>query len=263
MSQCRIIIVCFNRPDLIEPQYRTIEKFFKKPYEIHIFNNSNNAAIFNDIKSVSERLGLPHFPVPPGVITNRHDASVSCGESCQYALKTSGYNYNGPVLLLDSDVFFVKPFDPEEYLVDNEIVGVGQQKGHIFYYTNQMMLFDPTKMPNPHEMDMRCGYVEGILCDVGGHLHHYFSRYPAVRKGSSGQICPNQYRNEDTIRAISDNEVVRNYLRAEVSLNGGFSEIFGRNKEAIHMRAGSNWVGFDANMFNKRNENLFKMIQQL
>lgn len=259
---CLIIVVCFNRPDLIEPQYRTISKFFKKPYKLVIYNNADRTEHRNGIRDICERLGIEHNYVPSRVISNR-EASISCGQSCQYAISQSGFDHDGPVLLLDSDVFFVKEFNPHEYLVNNDIVGIGQQKEHVFYYTNQLFLFNPTTLPNVHDMDIRCGYIDGILCDVGGYIHHYFVKYPHVRKGGFGQVCSNQFRPEEIICRLSDNEYVRQYLRNEVQLNGGFCEIFGDHYEAIHMRAGSNWVGFTDDMVQKRNSNLFTMIDHI
>ena len=56
----------------------------------------------------------------PGDVYNR--TNIRHVNSVQYSLDTLGFNHDGIVMIIDSDMFLIKPFSVNDYVRDFDIV---------------------------------------------------------------------------------------------------------------------------------------------
>lgn len=260
MDKCLIIVVIFNTPEFILPQYQSINKFFKYPFDYLICNNCPDENQRGEIRQICESNGIRHEFVPPERV-QRGDASLGCATSCQYAMETFGISHNGYVLLLDCDMFFVSDFYPEKYLNIYEIFGIVQHREHIVYLTNQFLLINMGVLPDKQKINLMCGTVDNIKADVGGYLHYYLKDHPEIRFNCLS-YWPSMSYNVQNVEDKVPDRYLKEYLLRDIELSKGYSEVL-LDSCVIHYRSGTNWNGFSSDLVTQRKNNLFDLINNL
>lgn len=275
-----IISVVYNKPEFISYQYECLKKFIEVPFEYYIFDNADDSVNEQKFKEVCSYLNIKYFKVPQN-IHQINDASTRAGKSLDYSLRYV-YNtigYRGILMVNDSDMFLVKPYNPISRLGDYHIAGrsasgiySGNNDPHtstierITYYTNQVLIMNFEKIPNFNRITFLPGNIGGIGVDCGGLLHTYFKLNPDVTHFPLKDTHSNFY-SKDNIEQCQ--EEMKEYFKSELAIfdnnsktdtakNKAFSEIF--DDAFIHLRAGSNWVGHDIDILSKREDNLFTFL---
>lgn len=255
-----VIVVAFNMPDFIQPQFDLLNKYLLNDFDLFVYNNSNNELVSNRIKEVCDNIGINCISIPQ-YIFERNDPSYRAGKSLDYAINHNITTYNdySHMMLLDSDMFLVSDFDINEYLDNYDLMGIHQERGHVFYYTNQLVFANLSNLINfEKEVKFLPGVIDGQSTDCGGYLFNYINKYNIKHKG----ITDNKHSGEINHLNIEnvDNNFIE-YFKNEINILDGnsFAEYFGG--KFLHFRAGSNWIGFSSDITTKRNSILFKFLK--
>lgn len=119
-----LITHSYNRPDLIEIQTKTFRAFLNDDYEHVIFNDAPNESMKNQIEEACKKCGLRCFRIPQEL---HRDGRTAPGyrhiDGIQFSLQQLGYNHEGIVGIVDSDLFLLKPFSIEKYMQGYDIAG--------------------------------------------------------------------------------------------------------------------------------------------
>ncbi len=186
-----IITHSFNRPDFIEIQDKTFKKFLKDDYTFVVFNDAPQEEISDKIIKTCNRLNVPCIRIPQSIHDapylerwpgeDYHHPVVRCANVVQFSLDTLGFDYDGIVMIIDSDMFLIKEFCVQEFLNGFDIAGVLQSRQHIKYIWNGLVFFNMQTLPDKKTIDFNCGKIDGIGVDVGGHTYY------------SAPICQDQF----------------------------------------------------------------------
>lgn len=291
-----VIVVVYNRPDFILPQYDLVEKFLTDDFEYFVYDNSDNPQVTEQFKSICEENGINYFRISQENQAGS-DPSTRAGYSLNSALDHNIENYNLPCLVLDSDMFLLNTFCVDDALVENKIIGNLQKRGDIYYYNNQLLCLDLPNLPNfkGHNRFLP-GVVNGVTTDCGGWMYNYINDNRISHRGFShffsGMIYSDCYdKNLDLFelelsKVEVDNapphekyherisildDIIPSYLydyyRIEIDIlkrymgvGVNFSELF--SDCFLHFRAGSNWIGHCDDMVGLRNKNLHNLFQE-
>jgi hypothetical protein len=179
-----LITHSYNRPDFIELHVKTFKHFLKDEYEYVVFNDASNQGMKQQIEDTCKKLNIRHFRIPQE-IHHRPSPGHRHMDGIQYAFDQIGYDFDGIVALVDSDLFLLKPFSIEKYLEGYDIAGELQNRKNgkiiVNYLSPALAFMDMRKLPNKRTLSFEGGYVEGLACDVGAHTYYYFNNNPSVK----------------------------------------------------------------------------------
>lgn len=186
-KKVRIFSPVFNRPDFIDIQKRTFDTFLQDEYELIIFNDAPNQSMATQIELMCKKLNLECIRVPQELHLRRPQASAGHRhmDGIQFALEKIGYGYDGIVMLIDSDMFLIKPFSINNFLDGYDAAadkqGRSDGKTLVQYFSPLIVMMDMSKLPNKQNISFEGGRVEGLNCDVGGHTYYYLKNNPSVK----------------------------------------------------------------------------------
>jgi len=189
-----IFTFAYNRPDFIEIQYHTLQTFLEDDdYEFIIFNDAQNANMVTNIQNMCTKLGLRCIRIPQEIHSrpylqrwpgeNYNHPSVRNVNVVQYSLNTLGFDNDDIVVLLDSDIFLVKPLCIREYLAGYDLGGQQSSNGSVTYLWHGLAYLDMRTMPNRRTLNFNCGRVNNRPIDAGGHSYYY------IQNNSNAKIC--------------------------------------------------------------------------
>jgi len=182
----------YKRADFIELQYKTLKHFLHDPYEFVVFNDATNKKMEEEINQVCKKFNIrcvripqtihnkPYLKRMPG--ENYNHPCIRCANVVQYSLDQIGFQYNGIVAIIDSDMFLVKKFSIKEYLKGYDIAALPQERNNIIYFWNGIVFFNMKTLPNKTQFNFNCGTINGIGLDVGGYLYYYLKNNLHLRK---------------------------------------------------------------------------------
>jgi hypothetical protein len=195
-SKVLLITHSYNRPDFIEIQHKTFNKFLKDDYEFIVFNDAPQEWMKQDIENTCKKLGIVCIRTPQEIhstklyLPKRPEESGNhpckrCAHVVQYSLDTLGFAHNDLVAIIDSDMFLIKPFSIREYMRDAQLAGVPQGRTNgrfiVEYLWNGIVFFNMPTLPDKERINFNCGYVEGAPTDVGGNLYYYLKEHTALK----------------------------------------------------------------------------------
>lgn len=136
----------------------------------------------------------------------------------------------------------------------------------IFYYTNQFLQMDLSKLPVDTNFSFKPAEIDNVRVDCGGLLYKYLLKYPEIKHKAIKSICGTPNTVTEVEKIPNCNKFVLEFFRNERDIfkfenNSNFSEFF--QDAFIHLRAGSNWIGIDAEKQKLREENLYRLINLL
>lgn len=245
-TEAKILIIThsYNRPDFIEIQAQTFKNFLSDDYEFVVFNDAPKEAMCQQINDMCAKLDIPCMRIPQSIHTapylprEPHDdfqnPAVRCANVVQYSLDVLGFDHDGIVMIIDADMFLIKPFNIAEYLNDSQLAGVPQKREHIHYIWNGLVLFNMNTLPDKRSINFNCKKVEGVAVDVGGGVFHYFTAHPQLKFTSIGNEYINQWI-ELSARQKKHEAVQLLYHMQPNNIE------FLLNYTFLHYRSGTNW----------------------
>lgn len=244
-----IITHHYNRPDFIKIQYETFKKFLKDEYEFVVFNDSDrNKDMSKKIQETCRSLNIkcitisqslhdrPYQQRWPGETYN--DPSVRHTNGIKYSLDILGFDFNGVVMLIDSDMFLVKNFSVEEFMHDLDIAALPQRNKHVNYIWPGLVFMNMNTMPNKKTINFNCGRAEDVGLDTGGHTYYYLKNNPELRikylgnyYSGSNELDPAILKEQYKIDDYGIKLLLQQPHDVEFLIDGHF----------FHYRCGSNW----------------------
>lgn len=233
MSKVKIYTWADKAPEFLYKQYETIKKFVKdEDWEFIVFNNVPAPKLDRQIKikKICKELGVKCLDV-------RFRTLVSgAAQICAYGIHWAYHRFmrwpwekDTIHVILDSDMFFIKDFNFNEYLGNNDIAAIHQRRGDIEYLWNGFVIFRGAKLPDKNYFDYRLGNINGERTDVGGRLYFWMKRNPDLK------IKYMMHTNHlDVSKSVMLPESVRGDYKPEYCFQ--FIE-----HAILHYRAGSNW----------------------
>lgn len=122
-----IITHAHSRSDMIELQVKTFETFLENDYEYIVFNDAPNQLLEQQIRETCNRLGVRCVRVPQEMHTNNAPGARHI-DGLHYSLERVGFDRDGVVLIIDSDMFLIKPLNVKRFIGDNDLVAVKQSR---------------------------------------------------------------------------------------------------------------------------------------
>jgi len=182
-----IITHSYNRPEFIDMQHRTFQKFLQDDYEFVIFNDATTEEFHQAIQNTCQRLDLRCIDIPQEIHARPylprassaefHSPSVRCANVIQYSLDVLGYDHDDIVVLIDSDMFLIRDFSFINYLAGAPLAIIPQQRQHVYYLSNILVILNMPLLEDKRDLRFNCGAVEGVGVDVGGESYFYFKSH--------------------------------------------------------------------------------------
>lgn len=217
-GKTRILTFQYNRPDFVEYQYLGLSKFLKDDFELYVVNDAPNNALREAIQTVCNSYPIIHVDYSPDwhienilnkeiqdkITTPRsnrwfnyplingkvelsdvaNQCSVRHAHLINYVMDKFGYGHDDIVVILDGDVFPLKPFSFREILAGHSFTGVDREVQNGSTKVNfpwvACMILDPVKLPNFREMKFGFCLYDGILVDTGSQVLEYFEKFPQI-----------------------------------------------------------------------------------
>ena len=255
LAQAKVLVITHacNRPEFIPIQHKTLKKFLLADYEFVVFNDARDPHLRKAISKTCKDLGITHIKIPqeihdrpylyrmPGESYNH--ACVRCANVVQYSLDTLAFNHDDLVLVIDSDLFLVKPFDIREYMRDYDLAGLAQSRDpDVYYIWNGIFILNVPALPHIQELNFNCGIVKNSFVDVGGYTHYYLEKYASTLRikymGATRLSHLLTDCSEAELHAQGFNAQTIQFIK-----KGIHNTEFFENGTFFHYRGGTNWDG--------------------
>lgn len=204
-----IITHCYTRPDFIVVQKKLFEKFLSDNYEYVVFNDASTPEMASSIQEVCDQQNLlcirvpqeihklPYLPRLPKEPWN--GANVRHANCVQFSLDVLGFDHQGIVYIIDSDMFLIRPMSISDYMNDKDIAAFTKTAPHgVFCLCPALCLLNMKKLPEIKSINFNCGRVNGSIVDSGGWSHYYLAAHPELVVTSVSTLYSHQLFLADT-----------------------------------------------------------------
>ncbi|MCC8146949.1 MAG: hypothetical protein LIO93_11065 [Bacteroidales bacterium] len=226
------IYTLHNHPKFIRWQKLLFQKFVTEEYEYYVVNTADSDSMKESIRQECESNDVSCIDLP--FLNNQGTPSARNRIPLQWTWDNHIAKENSTCVIMDSDMFLLKPFNFSEYLGTYDIAGIIHKRAHIWYPWNGLSIF-AGELPEKDTLNFREGKIESVRVDVSGHLHVYLQKHPEIKVKpiyDGGFICS---KNEN-IHLLPE-EIKDKYE------DSFLSQIF--EQAFFHLRAGSNWNNSD------------------
>jgi len=189
-----LITHSYNRPDFIELQAKTFQKFLQDDYEFVVFNDAPTQKLAEQVEAACAKLGISCFRVPQSIHQQPYlpreadddwnSPSIRTANAVQYSFDTLAFQHDGMVAIIDSDMFLIRNFSIVEYASGYDLAAVAQWRGSdgvVKYLWNGIMFFNMQTLPNKRSLNFNCGRIMGNCTDTGGFTHYYLKQNPEAK----------------------------------------------------------------------------------
>lgn len=258
-----IITHAFNRPDFIEYQAKTFKKFLKDPYEFVVFNDANSGPISEQIREICKKMEIRCVEIPRIIQKGVLWASLRTANSIEYSLKHSGFDHDGIVFIIDSDMFLIKPLHIKEFLGDYDLYGERQSRDEIVYLWNGLLFMNMATLPNKRTMSFSPAPIKGKALDTGGHLHYYLTNNPSIKLKTYGDTHINLLpKDKKQLLALGFDAITSNFIINYDQADSHCMQ-FHADDHFLHYRGGGNWMHKEDDYHAKKSEYLFKYLDAI
>lgn len=254
----------YNRPDFVALQKKTLDAFCKDPHELIVFNDAPTDTACAEIEGMCKKLDVRCVRVPQSLHWTPKPGQRHI-DSIKFSFQKFGLDHKGIVVMLDADMFLIKPINVNEYMDGYDLIGGKQWREDrgklVTYIAPGLAFFNMTTLPNKHQINFRGDRVEGILCDVGGHMYYYLQNNPSLKYRLF--VAPSLERlskNADQLKSEGfDNLAIELILNTDVKY--GF-EFHGDNHFLHYYAGGSNWPDYSAKFLAEKDLALYAFVEK-
>lgn len=253
MSKVKIYTLANMTPDLLYKQYESMKKFIKdKDWEFIVLNNT---AVIRPtrrkaIKNICKELGVKCLDVRFRSFTS--GCSYITGWSLTWAFhRFFRWEKDTIHVIIDSDMFFVKDFNFNEYMEDYQICAVHQRREEYEYLWNGFVMMKGGELPDKNHFDFRLTTINGVRTDTGGKLYYWLKRNPDLKI----KYIPNTDHEDVKGSGLLPANIREEYMS---EYNFQFIEDF-----ILHSRGGSNWNRDTNEFLNAKREYLDKYLNEV
>lgn len=181
-TQAKVLIIThnYNRPDFIEMQSRSFNALLQDDYEYVVFNDASNKNMRDKINDACQKIGIRCIEIPQTIHSPHARPNDRHGNCVNYSLDVLGFDHNGIVLIIDSDMFLIRPLSIEQYMQQQDIISF--MKGttpNIDYLCPAFTLLNMKKLPEKHSLHFDTIKPNGVFsADSGGASYYYLKKHP-------------------------------------------------------------------------------------
>jgi hypothetical protein len=277
--KCLVFTTAFNRPDFIELQHNLFRKFLQDDYEFVVVSDANSNKMKMKIQTKCDELGIRCISVPQEIHQQPYLPRAALEEytransrhcnAAQWAWDNYFSKHEGPVMIIDSDMFLIRPFSIEKTLGNHHLAGVmwktndmitGQEYSYLWL---ALILFNNPILPERDTILFNCGWLgrpnTKVSMDSGGWTYFYLEKYRDLLRiheipwvQGHNFYCPYRYEPEgERATHLSSEEIAadlrsRGFSENEISLvleKPYTIELLGDN-HILHYRAGTNYENY-------------------
>lgn len=279
MKKLKIITVCYNTPELIEPQYRSFLKNIKDEFEYVVYDTTSThvstSDFTNSVIEICERLNIRRIPIHNETYMmvskegDRYfpdwDTSQRAGKGITFAIQDSIKEGADRILLVDIDVFAINEIKISDYY-EYDIVGIpsvriDRYNDNIFYFTNQIFLIDTTKIIDKYMIDFGPCMINETNLDCGGKLYYLFKAQPELKYKEFSNTLQTDTNNELlNYPDLSEFRIVDyEMINSHIPQVNDYIEIF--DYSLLHFRSGTNWINLGSNT--SRIDHLLRFLNKI
>ncbi len=259
----KVLIMTYvhSRPDFIELHVKTFKHFLKDDYEYVVFNDAPNAKMKSQIEQTCQIHKVRCFRVPNHK-PNRQDPGSRHMDGIKFSFEAVGFDHDHTLVMIDADMFLVRPFSIVNCLKDHDFVGIRQHRKAkdkmILYAAPSLAFMNMNTLPSKKSINFEGGYVEGAAVDVGGHMYYYFKQNPDVRLKLIDAVGVSSLSSDaDRLMALGYDQNTTDLILTSRRFEYYFNGIF------IHYYAGgSNWPGYSAEFLAEKNKALYEFVDK-
>lgn len=214
----RLLTFHCNKPEFIQLQCETFQKFVEDDYELIVINDAKTQELEQAIEKMCDRYHVRcvrylqewHLSDPLNLrilewlqnpqIYSYHafferriacianQPSVRHSHVLQYALENFGYHHDDIIALIDGDVFPIRPINIRKLLGDRDIVAVRKRlpgdvddpltRDQIDYLWVTFVAFHPRKIPDVRDLQFQVDLIQNKIHDTGSATYHYLQNHP-------------------------------------------------------------------------------------
>lgn len=253
-NRLAIITHVYNRPDFIVLHKKTFDAFIKEEYRYVVFNDAADPNMSRLIQETCAKLSVECLRVPDHA-PHRQSPGHRHMDGIKFSLDEVGFKHDGIVMIIDSDMFPIRPISLYDYMGDRDFIG-GYQERHndhikIEYTSPCLVMMNMARLPNKYTLNFDGNHVEGVGCDVGGHSYYYFRDNPTVNVymyvAVSKDFLP---MDRQALMALGYDF---NSIELLLNLKREYGFEFHGDANFIHFYAGgSNWPGYSPTFINDK-----------
>lgn len=233
----------FNNPKYLIYQNKCLKKFIKEQVAFTCIDNAIDQKISTELKKVCLDNSIRYSK------NDKPDHSLhgaSHYSALQYSYNKFIKNNKGLCLILDHDMFPIKNISLVDLLDESNIAGAPQSKEHIHYLHPSFILLNIDSMPSKESIDFNGACIDGINVDIGGNLFNYFKSNPSVK-----------VKKLKSYLVKKDSEVIPSNSKDIYDEDCPFELV---EDSLLHTRLGSNWLYMKDNIFQKRNDMIYNIL---
>jgi len=186
----KILIIThnYNRPEFINIQLRSFNKFLKDDFDYIVFNDAVDKNMINKINCECNILGVRCIkvdqekrPVAPTVGNKVVWASIRHAQVLRYSMDVLAAEYDDIVVFIDNDMFLLKEFSIRTFLGDADIAGLKQKRGDFEYIWPNLLILNIPHLPHKDTLQFFPLVIDNVVLDTGGSLYSYLASNPTVK----------------------------------------------------------------------------------
>lgn len=237
ISEAKVLFIThsYNRPEFIEMQHKTFKKFMLDDYEYVVFNDARDENFMQKINATCAQNNIrciripqdihtrPYLPRNPG--DNLQQANIRHANCVQYSLDALGFDHDGIVCILDSDMFLIRSISLESYMADKDIASfMKRAPSKIFCLCPAFCILNMKTLPDKKSLNFNTGKIHGWPVDSGGFTYFYLINHPELRVKSASSLYSHQLFLGDThLNRLADHSIPKE-VKAAFYENIGFND---------------------------------------
>ena len=179
MKKVKIYSIHYDRPDFIEWQKDSFDKFLSDEFEYVVVNNARDIYLRNKINQIASELSIRCIETfSDSQLAGLHHAQSLNNIWQNFIVKENGY-YS---ILLDGDCFLIKSLNVNELMSDFVMAGPRQKRLPNYHYlTPTIMIIDIDNLPEASSIAWEGIGVGDTRLDTGGGLYNYYCAHPEIK----------------------------------------------------------------------------------
>lgn len=184
----KILIIThnYNQPNFVEIQYTTFKHFMLDEFEYVVFNDASKEPVASEIDQMCQNYGIRsiHVPQTNRAVVPKHTFPQACtrhAQAFQYSMEVLGFNHDDILMVVDSDMFLIKPFSPRSFLEGYDIAGAAWRVDPVVYLWPGLMFFRMNVLPDRETMQFFPGKIKERAVDTGGYFYYYLEAHPDLK----------------------------------------------------------------------------------
>lgn len=247
-AKVRICAHYFGQPEFVKYQHKFFQKNVKDDYELIVFEDSMDPVISREIQKECEKYGIAYVKIPREEFDHPkiplmnpeiglHSPSFECSVATQYIYDHYVVSHDDICLILDNDIFLLKPFHFRKYLGEYSFAYVPQSRGHINYMLPNFLIINPKVLKDKESFNFNMGIIDGYATDSAGFTHFYLQKHFL-----EGRVIPVLFLWGTTEYNSYLKKMYDQKYSMLFNLREWSSHFFIEEDSFLHIRMGSNWA---------------------